>query len=94
MNSKTKPFYLSRTFKILLALFFLTVISFVTAQKVLAAQDIPIPNISIGAKTSSNPKEVASSLQILVLLTILSLAPALLIMTTCFTRIIVPPRLL
>ena len=36
-----------------------------------------------------SPKGLSSSLQILLLLTILSLAPAILLMTTCYVRIIV-----
>lgn len=38
-------------------------------------------------KEAGNPKEVALSLQIVFLLTIITLAPSILIMTTCFTRI-------
>lgn len=48
-----------------------------------------IPNINIDVGTATNPKDVSASLQILALLTILSLAPAILIMTTSFIRIIV-----
>ena len=36
-----------------------------------------------------SPKGLSSSLQILLLLTVLSLAPAILLMTTCYVRIIV-----
>ncbi|HHY93331.1 MAG TPA: flagellar type III secretion system pore protein FliP, partial [Firmicutes bacterium] len=39
--------------------------------------------------TADSPQEVAVSLQILFLLTVLSLAPAILILTTSFTRIVV-----
>ncbi|RKY36498.1 MAG: flagellar biosynthetic protein FliP [Candidatus Omnitrophota bacterium] len=38
---------------------------------------------------AAGPKETALSLQIMFLLTILALAPSILIMTTCFTRIII-----
>jgi flagellar biosynthetic protein FliP len=50
---------------------------------------IPLPVIHIGVEQAKNPQDVALGLQILFLLTILSLAPAILIMTTAFTRIIV-----
>ncbi len=55
---------------------------------------LPIPNISInmgtGPTNPANPQQgVATSLQILALLTILSLAPAIMILTTAFTRIII-----
>jgi flagellar biosynthetic protein FliP len=48
-----------------------------------------VPSISVGINPSSSPQDVISSLQILVLFTLLSLAPALLVLTTAFTRIIV-----
>lgn len=52
-------------------------------------QAVPVPTINIGIGESENPKEVASTLKILFFLTILSLAPALLILTTSFSRIII-----
>ena len=42
-----------------------------------------------GSAPAKNPTQVANTLQILLLLTVLSLAPALLIMTTAFTRIVI-----
>lgn len=54
-----------------------------------AAPLIPIPNINIGVESANEPKDVALSLQILLTLTILSLAPSLMIMMTSFTRIII-----
>ena len=54
-----------------------------------AAPLIPIPNVTIGVENATNPKDVALSLQILLTLTILTLAPSILIMMTSFTRIIV-----
>ncbi|AEE96068.1 flagellar type III secretion system pore protein FliP [Mahella australiensis] len=54
-----------------------------------AAPEIPIPNINVDIEPAQTPQETALSLQILLLLTILSLAPAILIMLTSFTRIIV-----
>ncbi|MBM4165829.1 MAG: flagellar type III secretion system pore protein FliP [Ignavibacteria bacterium] len=55
------------------------------------AQDkqLPFPKIGIEVGKSTKPEEVAVTLQILFLMTILSLAPALMILTTCFTRIII-----
>ena len=50
---------------------------------------IPIPKIDFNVGTSSNPQEVSSTLQLLLLLTILSLAPSILIMTTSFLRLII-----
>ncbi|MGI6604157.1 MAG: flagellar type III secretion system pore protein FliP [bacterium] len=52
------------------------------------AEPLPLPRISLGVETATEPREVATSLQILFLLTVLSLAPAILILTTSFTRIV------
>jgi flagellar biosynthetic protein FliP len=49
----------------------------------------PIPRITIGLDKARGPGDVAVTLQILLLLTVLALAPAILIMMTSFTRIIV-----
>lgn len=54
-----------------------------------AAPLVPIPSINIGVEAAANPKDVALSLQILFTLTVLTLAPSILIMMTSFTRIIV-----
>jgi len=50
---------------------------------------IPMPRISLEVGKASKPEDVSVTLQILLLMTVLSLAPALLILTTAFTRIIV-----
>jgi len=53
------------------------------------AASIPIPGIGIEFDSADSPQDVALSLQILALLTVLTLAPAILILMTSFTRIIV-----
>lgn len=53
------------------------------------AQNLPIPTIKIGIGEAKDAGEVSVLIQILALLTILSLAPAILIMMTSFTRLIV-----
>lgn len=50
------------------------------------AQNLPVPAFDF-IREAQNPREVGLSLQLALLLTVLSLAPSLLIMTTCFTRI-------
>src|SRR5450432_1973836 len=50
---------------------------------------IPIPRVNIGISPATKPADVALSLQILLLLTVLTLAPTLLVLTTSFTRVIV-----
>ncbi|MHB8170465.1 MAG: flagellar type III secretion system pore protein FliP [Thermincolia bacterium] len=54
-----------------------------------SAEPVALPSITMGLEGSNNPQDVAVSLQVLFLLTVLSLAPAILIMTTSFTRIVV-----
>ncbi|MCS7065534.1 MAG: hypothetical protein NZL85_04575, partial [Fimbriimonadales bacterium] len=55
----------------------------------LAQESIPVPRITVGVDTARNPQEVSTSLQILALLTLLSVAPSILLMMTAFTRIII-----
>lgn len=50
---------------------------------------LPMPRIDVSVDAAETPEDVAFSLQILFLLTVLSLAPAILIMLTSFTRVIV-----
>ena len=50
---------------------------------------VSIPQVSLGLKSTDNPQEIVDSIKIILLLTVLTLAPAILIMMTCFTRIIV-----
>lgn len=57
------------------------------AQPALA--QTPIPQVSIGIEAADSPEEVALTLQLLFLLTVLTLAPAIMVMTTSFTRIVV-----
>jgi flagellar biosynthetic protein FliP len=49
----------------------------------------PIPSISIQVDPSKERSQLGTGLQILILLTILSLAPSILIMLTSFTRILI-----
>ena len=52
-----------------------------------AAPILPSVNVEVG--TANTTEEVASTLQVMALLTVLSIAPAILIMTTSFVRIVV-----
>src|SRR2546423_11047810 len=53
------------------------------------AQNLAIPKVTLGVDAAKNPQDVAVSLQILLLMTILTIAPSLLIMMTAFTRLII-----
>jgi len=48
-----------------------------------------VSSVSFGLQPSDKPADVAVALQILFVLTILSLAPAILMLTTCFTRVVI-----
>lgn len=51
---------------------------------------LPLPMaLQFGVRTASSPEDISVSLQILVLLTVLTLAPAIMLMVTSFTRIII-----
>jgi flagellar biosynthetic protein FliP len=67
------------------------------AASLVAAQESGRPPLSMkvpdalagGPKEWTSPSGLSSTLQVMLLLTVLSLAPAVLLMTTCFVRIIV-----
>lgn len=52
-------------------------------------EEIPFPSISIGIKPVEEPEELVTTLEILLILTVLALAPSILVLFTSFTRIIV-----
>ncbi len=54
-----------------------------------SAPTIPIPRVNIGVSPATKPSDVALSLQILLLLTVVTLAPTLLVLLTSFTRIVI-----
>ena len=54
-----------------------------------AAAAAGLPTLSIGVQEAATPAEVSTALQVLLVLTVLSVAPAILLMTTAFTRIII-----
>lgn len=54
-----------------------------------SAEPLSLPTVSVGVGKVSKPGDVSTVLQIFFLMTVLSLAPSLLMMTTSFTRIVV-----
>jgi flagellar biosynthesis protein FliP len=67
----------------------IAVTSYAYAQAAPAGPIVPIPRVNIGVTPSSKPQDVAFSLQLLLLLTVLALAPTILVLMTSFTRVIV-----
>lgn len=72
---------------LLLLIALLPVLSFCASSA--SAQPFPIPNVNIDIGTSTEPEQVVGSLQLLMLLTVLTLVPAILVLMTSFTRIVV-----
>lgn len=73
--------------KLLYIILFLTIVLAVNAAA--QPETMPFPKLSVEVGKAANPTDVSLTLQILFLMTILSLAPAILILTTAFTRIII-----
>ena len=75
----------------------LTGIALVVLALPVAAQDVPNSPARIelpgalggGPQVWTSPEGLSSTLQVMLLLTVLSLAPAVLLMTTCFVRVVI-----
>lgn len=81
---KNKNHYILFVFLFLLA-------SNVFAQQTQSTQSLsfPLPKIDVQVGSSNNGQDVSVTLQILLLMTILALAPSIMIMTTAYLRIII-----
>lgn len=53
------------------------------------AHAINLPTVSFGLQEAESPEQVSTALQVLFLMTILSVAPAIVLMMTSFTRIVI-----
>jgi flagellar biosynthetic protein FliP len=73
--------------KFIFAFFVLFIVSQAAAQQ--NSTTIPFPRIGIDVGTAEKPQDVSVTLQLLMLMTVLSLAPSILIMTTAYLRIII-----
>ncbi len=54
-----------------------------------ASAAINLPNINIGMTQATTPQEFSQGVQVLIMLTILTLAPSIIMMTTAFIRIVI-----
>lgn len=72
-------------------LVFITVIMLlaVFSFSTLMAEELTIPKVGISITNAKAPKDVAATVQIFLLLTILTLAPAILMLMTSFPRIVI-----
>jgi len=69
-------------FQILLLVVLIILPIFIQAQS-------PLPKVTLGLEETENPQDFVLSMKIVLLLTILALAPSILIMMTSFTRLII-----
>ncbi|MBI3911642.1 MAG: flagellar type III secretion system pore protein FliP [Armatimonadetes bacterium] len=67
----------------------LCILLLLTLGPAMADSTAPLPRVSIGIDAARKPEDVSLTLQVLGLLTILSLAPAIVMMMTSFTRIVI-----
>jgi flagellar biosynthesis protein FliP len=56
---------------------------------VVAQAQVTLPTVNLGFKTTQNPTEVVNAIKLVLVMTVLTLAPAILIMMTGFTRILI-----
>lgn len=68
-------------------LFFLILLVLTFASQLMA--QVTLPSVNLGFKTAENPNEIVNAIKIVLVLTVLTLAPAILIMMTSFTRLII-----
>lgn len=61
----------------------------IKAQGTTSSQSLPIPKLTIGVDKANSQEDLVLTLQILMVMTVLTLAPSILIMMTCFTRIVI-----
>jgi flagellar biosynthesis protein FliP len=72
----------------------LIIIPFLLTTATALAEPLPIPNISLNIGGNADSGKASTVVQLLFILTVLSLAPAILLMVTSFTRIVVVLSLL
>jgi flagellar biosynthetic protein FliP len=74
-----------------LFIYFVTLIILISLSTTVhaAGKNFAFPTIEIGVTDPEEPEQVATSIRILFILTILSLAPAILILMTSFTRTVI-----
>lgn len=75
--------------KALLAAMATAAVALILGVSDVAMAQVTLPSVNLGFKTTQNPSEVVNTVKIILMMTVLTLAPAILIMMTGFTRLIV-----
>ncbi len=78
-----------RQLRLALILGFIFIAAWGFAQSAAKSSNITVPSINIGLGGAKGGDDLSTTLQILAMLTILSVAPSILILTTAFTRIVI-----
>jgi flagellar biosynthetic protein FliP len=68
---------------------FLTVVVAILGCSFVDAQALTVPTLQVGMEDVDSPEQVSSALQVMFLLTILTLAPSILVMMTSFSRFVI-----
>lgn len=50
---------------------------------------VGLPTVTLGVTDAQTPQQISTALQVLLVLTIISVTPGIILMTTCFTRIVI-----
>lgn len=79
--------FITRTRKFA-ALSLLAVVGIFASFDIASAQ-VTLPSVNLGFKQTTNPTEVVNTVKIILMMTVLTLAPAILIMMTGFSRFII-----
>ncbi len=77
---------------LIVTLVFMLMLFIWMSQSIVYAESNPIlaiPDINIDVSEAQEPEDISSTIQVIMLLTVLALAPSILVMMTCFTRIII-----
>ncbi len=67
----------------------LLITAFNGATAMAAASVVAMPTLNVSFQNANTPDEFSKGLQVLILLTVLTLAPSIIILTTAFTRIVI-----
>lgn len=75
--------------KSLLMLLTITTLLLLLHSVVSAQPLIPMPNLNIEVGTAEEPQEIVGTVQLLILLTLLAVVPAVILLMTSFTRVVI-----
>ena len=78
-----------KSYKIFAIVFTIALLITVALPTLSMAQSVPIPTINLTMEQADDPERIATVINILFILTVLALAPSILILMTSFVRIVV-----